>query len=107
MSKYLLTYLCQKCGMDFGVSDIHTPKCFYCGSKRGHELVKKQKITPQVLAERMKLVTDRMIENLKKAYNVRPADTDEDELLEVLVKADKLRRGVRRLPFKRGKHLAS
>jgi DNA-directed RNA polymerase subunit RPC12/RpoP len=95
LPKYLLTYLCKKCGMDFALSELHKPACFYCGSKQGHELVKKQKLTPKVLADRMKRVADRLVENLKKAYDVKPADADEDQLLEALVKADKLRKGVK------------
>ena len=99
----MITYLCGKCGMDFAVSDAMVPKCFYCGAKTGYRLIKKQKITPQVIAERLKRVTDRMMENLRKAYGVRPADFDEDKLLAAMAKADKLRKNVQGLKLKQPK----
>ena len=43
------------------------------------------------MAERLKLVSDRMMENLKGAYDVKPDDADEEELLEVMAKAKKFR----------------
>lgn len=51
------------------------------------------------MADRMKRVNDRMMENLKKAYEIGKDDEDVDELsmLTALDKADKLRKNTAKL----------
>lgn len=98
--QFMITYQCGQCGMDFAIGELQKPKCFYCEATENHTVIKKQKLTPEVMAERLKLVTDRMMENLKKAYEVKPDDMDEEELLETMGKAKDLRDRVQKMKFK-------
>ena len=88
----MITYLCNKCGFDFAITELHKPKCFYCGSSKDWKIVKKQKINMKVMAERMKLVNDRLMSSLKGAYEVGKKDDDfnEDVMLDVMSRAKKL-----------------
>jgi hypothetical protein len=106
--QFMVIYQCLKCGFDFGITEQDKPKCFYCDSTEGYIEIERKKLTPEVLAERMKLVTDRMMENLQKAYKVRPkkanrkSDKDsEKELLEVMQKAKDLKQGIDSLKLKK------
>lgn len=96
----MITYECGKCGIDFAVTELKKPKCFYCGATKNHAVTKKQKLTSEVMAERMKLVSNRMMESLKKAYEVKPDDVDEKGLLEAMHKAKHLRDGIHQMEFK-------
>lgn len=86
----MVTYVCNKCGQDFARTELDKPVCFYCEAEGDCEIVNKQEITPEIIAERLKLVNERMMENLKKAYMNKPDGVDEDELLEVMSKAKEL-----------------
>jgi len=105
--EYLITLFCQECKLDFAVADTESdPQCFYCesfeefeGVKRAKNYVelKREKITPEVMAARLAYVTDRMNSFLKKAYDFRPDDVDEGVLLETMDKGQSLSRGIARL----------
>lgn len=94
----MITYLCPQCGMDFAITEIQKPRCFYCGAVNMEFIInKKQKLTPKVMKDRLKLVNNRMMENLHKAYLVAKEsgeDFNEDELLDILAKAKKLHDGI-------------
>jgi len=87
----MITYDCSSCGQDFAVTEFQKPVCFYCQAQVGFTIAKKEKLTPVVMAARLKLVTDRMMENLQKAYAVRPEEVDEQELLSAMKKAKDLK----------------
>ena len=102
-NEYMITYLCKKCGFDFAVTEKQKPKCFYCDSKANFKIIKKQKITPRVIADRLKLVTDRMMDNLKKAYaegTKQEKFEEEGDLLEVMKSAKELKGKVQSLKIK-------
>lgn len=81
------------------MSEQQKPHCYYCGAKAAKYLkqISKKRLSLKVMAERMKLVNDRMVENLKKAYQARGADDDELQLLEVMDKADDMRKNVQKI----------
>lgn len=101
--KFMITYLCSKCGIDSALTDAQKPRCFYCEAKTGLKEIKRQKISPQVMAERLKLVTDRMMEALQRAHaiNKRDNDVEEGDLLKVMAKAKKLKDNVSALKLKK------
>jgi len=65
--KYIITYQCLNCGFDFALTEKEKPKCFYCESTENYIVIKKEKFTPQAVANRLKISTDRMMESLKGA----------------------------------------
>lgn len=96
----MLTYYCSRCKIDSAMTELDKPHCFYCGKGDKVKLIKKEKITPEVMAKRLKVVSDRMITNLKKAYfagKKEDPDFDEDKLFEILEKADKLKKGIKKI----------
>jgi hypothetical protein len=76
-------------------------------------VVSKQRLTPEAIAERLKKVTDNMMENLTKAYEQLPPMTDsmaaedkdpEIEMLRLMATAKRLRDKVHGLKVrKKGK----
>lgn len=92
--------------MDFAITELKKPQCFYCQTLNIEFIViKKQKLTPKVMADRLKLVTDRMMENLQKAYVVgkeSEGDCNTDELIDIMAKAKKLQKGIGELKLKKG-----
>lgn len=46
---------------------------FFCESTSGFQEIKKEKLTPKIIGDRLKLVGDRLEENLKKAYDCKPS----------------------------------
>lgn len=90
----MITYLCPQCGLDSAMTELEQPHCFYCeASNMKFIVIKKQKLTPKVMAARLKLCTDRMMENLQKAYEVGKKsgeDFEEGELIDIMAKAKKL-----------------
>jgi hypothetical protein len=107
--QFLVVYRCEHCGMDSGLSDIQEPECFYCDDNSALTLISKEPITPEALAARMKLVTDRMMDALRDAYEVMPEidepteDVDEDPeraFLNLMAKARELRDEVHHLELR-------
>jgi len=94
--------------MDFAITELQKPRCLYCEAMNIEFIViKKQKLTPKVMSDRLKLVTDRMMENLQNAYVAGKEGGkyfEEDELIDIMAKAKKLHQGVRDLDIeKKGK----
>ena len=85
--QWMIIYDCAQCEMDVGLTELQIPQCLACGSTDLIERERKE-LTPQVMADRMKLSADRMYENLQKAYDARPEDFEEEtQLLEALALA--------------------
>ena len=88
--------------MDFARTELEKPRCFYCDINQGFEIIKKQELSPKVMVARLKLSTDRVVDNLKKAYFVGKQEDDkfnEEKLIKILAKANKLRHKVQSLKF--------
>ncbi len=100
----MITYLCPQCGMDFAVTELDKAKCFYCQASDIEFIQKKkQKLTPKVIKERLKITTNRMMENLQKAYvagKESGCDEDTDELIDVLAQAKELQQEITDLKLK-------
>ncbi|MDD4352055.1 MAG: hypothetical protein PHU71_03695 [Candidatus Gracilibacteria bacterium] len=62
--KYLLTYLCHQCELDFTSTELTQPECFYCGSQNGFTLLNKEKF----IRDNLKVAEERMSFNLKNVY---------------------------------------
>lgn len=104
--KYLITYLCPECKLDFARTEKDKPKCFSCGLSKNMVVLKKEKLTPKVMASRLKFVSDRMVKNLKKAWECMPKKQsehfdDERTLLEIMAKANKLNQRIKKLKLKK------
>lgn len=89
--------------MDFTRTELDKPVCFYCESSGDFEVIKKEEITPEVIASRLKITTDRIMDNLTKAYFAdkdKMDDFEEEELLKIMSKANKFRKRVQALKLK-------
>lgn len=94
--KFMIIYLCSNCGLDFGRHELEAPVCFNCGAAEDHTVISRQELTPEVIAERVKLTSNRMYENLQKAWDTRPDEIRNDpkkekEFIELLKQAKELR----------------
>ena len=104
--EYMVTYLCLKCNIDSARTELDPPECFSCGNMDAEtmQILEKKKITAEVMAERLKKVTDRMMENLKGAYFAGKEDPnvdfDEDQMLKLLERVKNLRDNVQGLELK-------
>lgn len=104
--EFMVTYLCLKCNIDSARTELDPPECFSCGNMDAAlmQILEKKKITPEVMAERLKKVTDRMMENLKAAYfagkDAGDPDFDENQMLELLEKVKEYRDDVQGLELK-------
>jgi DNA-directed RNA polymerase subunit RPC12/RpoP len=68
--EYMMIYQCAECGLDSGFTNaIANVRCYYCPDKTHMTLISKQKLTKQVVAERLKTVTDRLFSSLQSAYD--------------------------------------
>lgn len=67
-AKYLLTYRCEECGMESAFAEKDTPRCRYCDKETMMIVVNKQEITPQLLEDRIKALSESMLINLEQAY---------------------------------------
>jgi len=103
--KYIITYLCSNCKMDFAQTEKDKPKCFSCGSTKNIVVIKKERLSPEVMSKRLQLVSERMMENLKKAWQHLPKEYFDDEkmLLEAMVKTKKLSQVIKKIRLKRNK----
>ena len=105
----MIVYLCTSCGLESGYTEQDRPECRYCETKTTMTLVSKQELSPEVMAARLKTVTDNMMANLVSAFE---SMTDEDkkylsededpekEMLLLLEKAKKFREDVQALELK-------
>jgi hypothetical protein len=73
-AKYLVTYLCADCGVDFARTELSLPICFYCRSNGPHKIIKRETLTAEAMVKRMKFVSERAISGLVKAF--APAEED-------------------------------
>jgi len=107
--KFMLIYLCASCGLESGFTEQDNPVCRYCDKKTKMELISKQELSTEVMAARLKTVTDRMFSNLQSAFE---SMTEEDkelfseeldpekEMLLLLDKVKKLKDDIQSLELK-------
>ncbi|HUR29987.1 MAG TPA: hypothetical protein VMZ69_01075 [Saprospiraceae bacterium] len=110
--KFMMVYRCQKCGQESGMTELKEPVCFYCEEAKDPSdfvLVSQKPLTPEVMAERLKTVTDNMMKNLQLAFESRPDDDDvtgetgidaEHELLKIMAMAKELKDKVQSLELR-------
>jgi hypothetical protein len=104
----MIIYKCTNCNQESGFTELDAPACRYCESKDSLEMISKKELTPEVMAERLKAVTDSMMKNIESAYKKLPefekgADGDadpEEELLKLMAKMQKFRDQVQNLKLK-------
>ena len=75
--KYMMLYVCRSCGQESGFSEQDTPHCRYCEEGGELVLVEKKEITGEVIAERLKSLTNNMMKNLLLAFDNMDEDTKE------------------------------
>lgn len=108
--KYMVIYRCNACHQESGFTELDKPVCRYCDdAESSMELVSKKELTPEVMAERLKAVSDNMMKNLESAFQVMPdvdkdvlgTDKDpEEEMLKLLAKVQKFRDQIEKLELK-------
>src|SRR5438105_3920327 len=76
-TKYLLTYRCEECGMESAFAEKDPAKCRYCDKETLMVVVNKQEITPQLLEDRIKALSESMLSNLEQAYHHMTEDEKE------------------------------
>lgn len=104
--KYMITYWCPHCQKDSGRTEQDEAKCFYCDRTNGLKEIKREKLTKEVMFNRIKTVTDRMMDNLRQAYDIRADDwpgTPEEEmiLLEALAEGQDLQKAIEKIRKKK------
>jgi hypothetical protein len=109
-AEFLVIYKCERCGQDCGYTERQKPRCRFCGNRKNLTLISKQPITAEVMAARLKEVTDRMMASLISAYEELPKAPEniveegkdaETEMLKLMDKAKKLKDKVEALGKKR------
>ena len=109
--KFMMVYRCNKCGQESGMTELKEPMCFYCEEATPEDLVlvSQKPLTPEVMAERLKTVTDNMMKNLQHAFESRPDDDEfteetgidaEHELLKIMAMAQDLKEKVQSLELR-------
>ncbi len=105
----MVIYQCLNCGKESGYTELDSPKCRYCGFNTSMVEISRKKFTAEVMAARLKQLTDSMFKNLQSAFEVMtdedkkhfPDDMDpEKEMLLLLEKAKKLKENVQNLELK-------
>lgn len=113
--EFINVYYCPECDMDFSYVDDDQPYCRVCDKETNMTFVEKIKITPQVIADRIKASTDRMYNALRAAYDARGEDFDaaypdtedpEKMMLNLLAKAKKFKEKIDNLELKDGENVA-
>lgn len=105
----MMIYKCSVCRKESGYADNDTAECRYCDEKTEMTLVSKQEITPEVMAARLKELTDNMFSNLHSAFesmteedkaNFPEGKDAEKEMLLLLAKAKSLKEKIQSLELK-------
>lgn len=104
--KWMITYLCATCTFDSGRTELDGPWCFYCQNSEHLTEIKRVPMSPDAIAERLKISSDRMIENLLKAYNLSLKDwpdnlKEEMMLLKAMAHGKKLKDALKDMKWKR------
>ena len=107
--KFMMIYLCSSCGLESGCTEKDKPFCYYCNARTSMKLISKKELTPEVMAARLKKVTDSMLSNIQSAFETMTEedkklfseDVDpEKEMLLLLDKVKKLKDDIQSLELK-------
>ena len=88
--------------MDSGRTELDGPFCFMCERTEGLIELKREKMSKEVMFNRIKAVNDRMMENLRQAYDIRKEDwpqnpEEEMMLLEAMATGQDLQTAIREM----------
>jgi hypothetical protein len=107
--RYMVIYRCNSCTQESGFTELDEPTCRYCDAEGPMELVSKKELTPEVMAARLKEVSDNMMKNLESAFQIMPdleegalpANEDaEGEMLKLLARVQKFRDQIQKLELR-------
>jgi hypothetical protein len=76
-TKYLLTYRCNECEKESAFAEGDIPKCRYCDKETLMVVVTRQEITPELLENRIRALSESMLSNLQQAYQQMTEDDKE------------------------------
>ena len=100
--QFLTTLYCRRCGYESSFMNTDIAKCYQC--KKSDELIEleREKLTQQVMTNRMQKVTDRLMDNLVQAYDnsrymLKDHPEDEMLILEALAKGQELQETIEKL----------
>ena len=74
--EFMMIHQCSKCGMESGCTEQDTAVCYYCDEKTEMKLIFKQEITPELIEQRLKKLSESMLTNLQSAFELM---TEEDK----------------------------
>lgn len=107
--RYMVIYRCNSCNQESGFTELDEPVCRYCDANGSMGLVSKKELTAEVMAARLKEVSDNMMKNLESAFQVLP-DLDKDalgentdhegEMLKLLARVQKFRDQIQKLELR-------
>lgn len=98
----MITYLCPRCCIDSGMTELDPPRCYMCESGDGLIEIHREPLSREAVFNRMKICADRMVDNLRKAYDIAECDWPKDEaeelmLLEAMAKGQDLKEAIKEL----------
>ena len=74
--KFIIIYKCDVCSLESGYTEQDIPVCRYCRAQTNMVEISKQELTLEVMAARLKTVTDSMMKNMELAFE---SMSDEDK----------------------------
>lgn len=99
--QFILIYQCQSCNLDSGFTELDRQvHCYYCGRNSEMKLISKQVLTEEAVANRLKIITDRLFNSLSPAYG--RLEEQKNVVAEDVFKSESMKLGnLPELPFKR------
>jgi len=106
----MMIYRCEACKMDSGFTENEKPFCRYCDDKTEMKLISNKEITPEVMAQRLKELSDRMFSSILSVFEgmseedkaAFPEDEDPEKMmLELLAKAKKFKEDIQKIKLKK------
>ncbi len=95
----LVTWMCTRCLQEMIYpNDKKKIVCGLCKKGDCMNIVAREPLTPQSMEAAMMKSVEKMIASLQKAYDTQPEKTDDEEilLLEAMVKAKNLEKGIQK-----------
>jgi hypothetical protein len=106
---FMRIYKCNSCSQESGFTELDEPICRYCDAKDSLVLISEQELTAEVMAIRLKEVADKMMNNMKSAFDAMDdsakdafgegKDTEE-EMLKLLARIQRFRDQIHNLELK-------
>jgi hypothetical protein len=108
-AEFIITYRCEECQTESMYTENDEAYCRYCDKPSQMTVISKAALTPELLEQRLKEMSDRIFSNLQSAYKsltesetkTTPEGVDaEKELLMILAKAKAFRESIQKLELK-------